>query len=357
VTGLRRAALLCALLLVGVILPAAAADAESAAHARRAAADAAAQVHALQPRVERALRAYHESLRALSESVSRSVAADEEAEAAAAVAQQRQQVVDNRVRALYMTGSPMELYASVFQATSTADVVRRVAYVKRMVEAGTAVAADTATEQARHLEKARRLAASARQQVVTARDVTRRFDELQAVLQQADAELSRLDDRARTLEEAERAAAELAALRAAAASSAAGLVAGAHASAIPADYLRLYKKAAPTCPGLSWTVLAAIGQVESGHGHNTSTSYAGAQGPMQFLASTFATYAVDGDHDGVTDIQDPADSIYTAAHYLCANGAGHGGQSLYRAIWHYNHADWYVQLVLRIAGQLAANSH
>ena len=74
VTGLRRAALLCALLLIGVTVPAAAADAESAAHARRVAAAAAAQVHALQPRVQRAMRAYHQSLRALSESVSRSSA-------------------------------------------------------------------------------------------------------------------------------------------------------------------------------------------------------------------------------------------------------------------------------------------
>jgi membrane-bound lytic murein transglycosylase B len=123
---------------------------------------------------------------------------------------------------------------------------------------------------------------------------------------------------------------------------------------VPPDFTRLYRRAARTCSGLSWTVLAAIGQVESGHGRNSSTSYAGAQGPMQFLPSTFASYAVDGDGDGDTDIQDPADAIFTAANYLCRNGAGRGGESLYRAIWHYNHADWYVQLVLKLAGQLAA---
>ena len=66
-------------------------------------------------------------------------------------------------------------------------------------------------------------------------------------------------------------------------------------------------------------MLAAIGQVESGHGRNTSTSSAGAMGPMQFEPATFAAYAVDGDHDGVKSIMDPADAIYTAAHYLCAN--------------------------------------
>jgi membrane-bound lytic murein transglycosylase B len=124
---------------------------------------------------------------------------------------------------------------------------------------------------------------------------------------------------------------------------------------VPTDFRRIYVAAARTCTGLSWSVLAAIGQVESGHGRNAGTSYAGAQGPMQFLPSTFAGYAVDGNHDGRTDIFDPVDAIFTAAHYLCANGAGRGGQSLYRAIWHYNHADWYVQLVLKIAGQLASN--
>jgi membrane-bound lytic murein transglycosylase B len=100
-------------------------------------------------------------------------------------------------------------------------------------------------------------------------------------------------------------------------------------------------------------VLAAIGQVESGHGRDTSTSYAGAMGPMQFLPETFDAYAVDGDDDGVADIMDPADAIYTAASYLCANGANRGPQPLYNAIWHYNHADWYVQMVLALAKMYA----
>ena len=45
-------------------------------------------------------------------------------------------------------------------------------------------------------------------------------------------------------------------------------------------------------------------------------------GPMQFLPSTFAHYAVDGDHDGLLDIMSPGDAIFTAARYLCANGGG-----------------------------------
>jgi membrane-bound lytic murein transglycosylase B len=123
---------------------------------------------------------------------------------------------------------------------------------------------------------------------------------------------------------------------------------------IPAAYLALYRAAATTCSGLNWTVLAAIGQVESGHGRSVGPSSGGAEGPMQFLPSTFDAYAVDGNGDGTTNIWDPADSIFTAAKYLCANGAGKGPQGLYNAVWRYNHADWYVQMVLNLAGEIAA---
>ncbi|HEU5031476.1 MAG TPA: lytic transglycosylase domain-containing protein [Spirillospora sp.] len=120
------------------------------------------------------------------------------------------------------------------------------------------------------------------------------------------------------------------------------------------SYLDLYKQAATTCPGLSWTVLAAIGQVESDHGRNAGRSSAGALGPMQFMPATWKSYGVDGDGDGKADIMNPYDAIPGAAKYLCANGAGRGGQQLYRAIWHYNHADWYVQKVLNLAKAYAA---
>ncbi|MCZ3387211.1 MAG: lytic transglycosylase domain-containing protein, partial [Actinomycetia bacterium] len=82
-------------------------------------------------------------------------------------------------------------------------------------------------------------------------------------------------------------------------------------------------------------------------------SSAGAMGPMQFLPSTFAAYAVDGDGDGIADIWNPADSIYSAARYLCANGAGGGPRALYNALYRYNPADWYVIMVVRVAGELA----
>ncbi|MFC0039762.1 lytic murein transglycosylase [Actinomadura rayongensis] len=117
----------------------------------------------------------------------------------------------------------------------------------------------------------------------------------------------------------------------------------------PGSYLDLYKQAAKSCPGLSWTVLAAIGQVESDHGRNAGRSSAGAYGPMQFMPATWKSYGVDGDGDGKADIMNPYDAVPGAAKYLCANGAGKGGRSLYQAIWHYNHADWYVQKVLNLA--------
>lgn len=62
---------------------------------------------------------------------------------------------------------------------------------------------------------------------------------------------------------------------------------------IPSGYLALYVDAATTCPGLDWSVLAAVGKAESDHGRSTlpgvtdGANYAGARGPMQFLPPTF----------------------------------------------------------------------
>ncbi len=64
-------------------------------------------------------------------------------------------------------------------------------------------------------------------------------------------------------------------------------------SKIPPAMLALYQEAAATCPGLPWTVLAAIGTVESDNGQSnlpgvhTGANAAGAEGPMQFLPATF----------------------------------------------------------------------
>ncbi len=124
----------------------------------------------------------------------------------------------------------------------------------------------------------------------------------------------------------------------------------------PTSYLGLFRaSAAMYCPGLSWTVLAAIGQIESGDGQNMGPSTAGALGPMQFLPSTWQAWGIDGfGETGPPDIMDPFDAVPSAARLLCADGATTGGQGLRQAIFDYNHATWYVDEVLTLAAEYAA---
>jgi hypothetical protein len=123
----------------------------------------------------------------------------------------------------------------------------------------------------------------------------------------------------------------------------------------PASYLALFQEsAAQYCPGLSWTVLAAIGQIESGDGANEGPSTAGALGPMQFLPSTWQAWGIDGFGDtGSPNIMSPFDAVPSAARLLCADGAAQGGQALSQAIFDYNHASWYVDEVLTLADEYA----
>ncbi|MDH6120260.1 cell wall-associated NlpC family hydrolase [Kitasatospora sp. GAS204A] len=124
---------------------------------------------------------------------------------------------------------------------------------------------------------------------------------------------------------------------------------------IPPRMLTLYQQAAPTCPGLPWTILAAIGKVETDHGRApTMVSTAGAVGPMQFLPDTFDQYAQPVPPGGANPPTpwDPADAVYAAARLLCDNGA-RDARDLHAAIYAYNHADWYVTQVLAQAHQYA----
>jgi hypothetical protein len=89
---------------------------------------------------------------------------------------------------------------------------------------------------------------------------------------------------------------------------------------IPAGLLTLYQQAAGVCPGLPWPVLAGIGKVESDHDRPPGqVSDVGAQGPMQFLPTTWTAFGVDGNSDRRLDPFDPADAIPAAARYLCAH--------------------------------------
>jgi hypothetical protein len=128
---------------------------------------------------------------------------------------------------------------------------------------------------------------------------------------------------------------------------------------VPTSYLQLFKaSAAQFCPGLSWTVLAAIGQIESADGTNMGPSSAGALGPMQFLPSTWARWGIDAfGQTGPPDVMNPYDAVPAAARLLCADGAAAGGKSLSNAIFDYNHANWYVNEVLSLAAQYAADYH
>ena len=119
----------------------------------------------------------------------------------------------------------------------------------------------------------------------------------------------------------------------------------------PSSYMGMYKRAADSCPGLPWSVVAAVGEVESQHGRDAARSRAGAVGPMQFLPATWRAYATDGNGDGKADVHNPADSIATAAKLLCVNGGGDRA-TLATAIWNYNHSWEYVARVLDVAAQM-----
>ena len=122
----------------------------------------------------------------------------------------------------------------------------------------------------------------------------------------------------------------------------------------PATYLQLFRaSAARYCPGLSWTVLAAIGQIESAFGTNNGPSRAGALGPMQFLPSTWQAWGITAfGETGPPNVMDPYDAVPSAARYLCAAGAGTPA-GLAQAIFAYNHAAWYVSEVLALASESA----
>ncbi len=122
----------------------------------------------------------------------------------------------------------------------------------------------------------------------------------------------------------------------------------------PSTYLQLFQEsAARYCPGMSWTVLAAIGQIESGDQSNPGVSSAGAMGPMQFLPSTWAEWGITAfGETGAPNILDPFDAVPSAARLLCAAGAGTPA-GLRGAIFAYNHATWYVNEVLALAGEYA----
>ena len=98
--------------------------------------------------------------------------------------------------------------------------------------------------------------------------------------------------------------------------------------------------------GIPWHVLASINKIESNFGGNMGPSSAGAVGWMQFMPSTWLRWGLDADGDGIADPWNATDAVYAAARYLAASG---GQTDIARAIYSYNHADWYVREVLDLA--------
>ncbi|MBX7432408.1 DUF1460 domain-containing protein [Mycobacterium sp. Y57] len=112
----------------------------------------------------------------------------------------------------------------------------------------------------------------------------------------------------------------------------------------PADELMGYYRESESASGVAWNYLAAINLIETAFGRVAGVSTAGAQGPMQFMPSTFAAYGEGG------DILSPRDSIMAAGRYLAANGfVDDRDHALYR----YNNSEKYVQAVHDYAAVIA----
>ena len=123
---------------------------------------------------------------------------------------------------------------------------------------------------------------------------------------------------------------------------------------IPPFLLPIYQ-AAGIEYGVRWEVLAGINEIETDYGRNLNVSTAGAVGWMQFMPSTWKRYGVDANHDGKKDPYNPVDAVFAAARYLKAAGAD---TDIRRAVFAYNHADWYVDSVLmraRLIGGLPSD--
>lgn len=113
----------------------------------------------------------------------------------------------------------------------------------------------------------------------------------------------------------------------------------------PVANLLGYYRSAASAYGIGWGYLAAINFIETDFGRDQGTSSAGAQGPMQFLPSTWAEYG-----DG--SITSEHDSVWAAARMLSADGAPEDYAS---AVFDYNNDQNYVQAVLGLAQAMEAD--
>lgn len=108
----------------------------------------------------------------------------------------------------------------------------------------------------------------------------------------------------------------------------------------PFDLLVGHYRTAGEATGIEWQILAGINLIETGMGRIDGVSTAGAQGPMQFLPTTWDEVSEGG------DIESPADAIGGAARYLVQRG---GLDDIEKGLWGYNNSDHYVNAVLAYA--------
>jgi hypothetical protein len=184
--------------------------------------------------------------------------------------------------------------------------------------------------------------------------------------------------------------------------SAGDVIASASTNGIPSAALSAYQRAAQVIDAadsgchIDWTLIAAIGRVESDHGrfggntlgqdgvshpgiygipldgtHGTTLVkdtdggqfdddpiYDRAVGPMQFIPSTWQVVGVDGDGDGKRNPQDIDDAALATAVYLCSGNEDLGTPAGQRsAVFRYNHSKDYVDLVLSIAAAYAGGDY
>jgi hypothetical protein len=110
-----------------------------------------------------------------------------------------------------------------------------------------------------------------------------------------------------------------------------------------ADHLATMDRAARESGcGMPWHLLAAISRVESDFGRNMATSSEGAVGYGQFLPGSWEAFGNDG------NVYDYRDALPAIAAYLCQSGLSRDPR---KALFAYNHADWYVDLVLDLAAR------
>jgi len=96
----------------------------------------------------------------------------------------------------------------------------------------------------------------------------------------------------------------------------------------PGSFDEAYRQAGAKF-GIPWEILYGLHLIETGLRDGPISNGAGPQGPLQFLPGTWALYGIDGNGDGISDINNAADAIHGAANYLARHGGVEQGLRAY----------------------------